>query len=71
MSGSLKDRRYQARIKNQVSTKGKLGVEKEQNGFLSAKEVRRDVTLVGRVLRMNVSLILCPQQLRRKPISFK
>lgn len=44
----VKDRRCQARIKNHVSTKGKLGVEKEQNGLLLAKEVRRDVTLLGR-----------------------
>lgn len=40
MSGSLKDRRCQARIKNQVSKKGKLEAEKKQNEFLLVKELR-------------------------------
>lgn len=57
LGGSLKNRRYQARIKNQVSRKGKLGVGKEQNGLILAKEVRRDVTLLGRVLHTKVSFL--------------
>lgn len=57
LSGSLNDRRYRARIKNQVSSKVKLGVGKEQNGFILAKEVRRDVTLLARVLHIKVGFI--------------
>lgn len=33
----------------QVSTKGKLGEEKEQNGVILAKEVRGNVTFLGKV----------------------
>ena len=42
MSGSLKDRRSQARIKNQVRKKGKLEAEKEQE-FILVKELRGNV----------------------------
>lgn len=41
----------------QVSTKGKLGVEKEQNGVVLAKEVRGNVTLLGKVLYIKVGFI--------------
>lgn len=41
----------------QVSTKGKLGVEKEQNEVVLAKEVRGNVTLLGKVLYFKVGFI--------------
>lgn len=40
LSGSLKDRRCQARKKKQVSKKGELEAEKKQNEFILVKELR-------------------------------
>ena len=60
LSGSLRDRRCQVRIKNQLNKKGKLEAEKEQNEFILVKGTKGKCgsleRMLGRVLHIKVIL---------------